>query len=56
MTEAGTAPVPRAALRMLDEDLDTPAVLRLLRELTEARDPGALSLARHLGLRLGRRS
>jgi cysteinyl-tRNA synthetase len=55
-TEARTAPVPRAGLRMLDEDLDTPAALRLLRELTEARDPGALSLARHLGLRLGRRS
>jgi L-cysteine:1D-myo-inositol 2-amino-2-deoxy-alpha-D-glucopyranoside ligase len=55
-TEAWTAPVPRAGLRMLDEDLDTPATLRLLHELTEARDPGALSLARHLGLRLGRRS
>jgi L-cysteine:1D-myo-inositol 2-amino-2-deoxy-alpha-D-glucopyranoside ligase len=55
-TEAWTAPVPRAGLRMLDEDLDTPAALRLLRELTEARDPGALSLARHLGVRLGRRS
>jgi hypothetical protein len=41
---------------MLDEDLDTPGALRLLRELTEARDPGALSLARHLGVRLGRRS
>jgi cysteinyl-tRNA synthetase len=55
-TEAWTAPVPRAGLRMLDEDLDTPGALRLLRELTEARDPGALSLARHLGVRLGRRS
>jgi len=48
--------VPRTALRMLDEDLDTPAVLGLLRELTEAGSPGALPLARHLGLRLGGRS
>ena len=55
-TEAWTAPVPREGMRMLDKDLDTPAALRLLRELTEARNPGALSLARHLGLRLGRRS
>ena len=53
---AVVALVPRAALRMLDEDLDTPAVLGLLRELTEAGSPGALPLARHLGLRLGGRS
>jgi L-cysteine:1D-myo-inositol 2-amino-2-deoxy-alpha-D-glucopyranoside ligase len=49
---AAPAPVPPAALRMLDDDLDTPAAVRLLRELTEAGDPGAVSLARHLGLRL----
>jgi cysteinyl-tRNA synthetase len=47
-----SAPVPPAALRMLDDDLNTPAVLRLLRRLTQAGDPGALALARHLGLRL----
>ena len=55
-TEAWKAPVPRTALRMLDEDLDTAAVLGLLRELTEAGSSGALPLARHLGLRLGGRS
>jgi L-cysteine:1D-myo-inositol 2-amino-2-deoxy-alpha-D-glucopyranoside ligase len=49
-TRAWSAPIPRAALRMLDADLDTPAVLRLLRELTRAGDPGALPVARHLGL------
>jgi L-cysteine:1D-myo-inositol 2-amino-2-deoxy-alpha-D-glucopyranoside ligase len=49
---AWSAPVPRAALRMLDDDLDTPGVLRLLRELTRAEDPGALALARYLGLRV----
>jgi len=54
-TESWNAPVPRAALRMLDEDLDTPAVLGLLRQLTEAGSPEALPLARHLGLRLGSR-
>jgi hypothetical protein len=37
---------------MLDEDLDTPAVLGLLRELTRAGDPGALAVARHLRLRV----
>jgi cysteinyl-tRNA synthetase len=55
-TEAWKAPVPRAALRMLDDDLDTPAVLELLRELTDAGSPGALPLARHLGLGLEGRS
>ena len=54
-TEAWNAPVPRAAVRMLDEDLDTPAVLGLLRQLTEAGSPEAVPLARHLGLRLGGR-
>ena len=48
--QAWSAPVPRVVLRMLDADLDTPAVLRLLRELTRAGDPGALPVARHLGL------
>jgi cysteinyl-tRNA synthetase len=51
-TRAWSAPIPRAALRMLDADLDTPAVLRLLGELTRAGDAGALAVARHLGLRL----
>jgi L-cysteine:1D-myo-inositol 2-amino-2-deoxy-alpha-D-glucopyranoside ligase len=51
-TRAWSAPVPRAALRMLDDDLNTPAVLRLLRQLTRAGDPSALALARHLGLRI----
>jgi hypothetical protein len=37
---------------MLDDDLNTPAVLRLLRQLTRASDPGALALAHHLGLRV----
>jgi hypothetical protein len=36
---------------MLDQDLDTPAVLRLLARLTRACDPAAVALARHLGLR-----
>jgi L-cysteine:1D-myo-inositol 2-amino-2-deoxy-alpha-D-glucopyranoside ligase len=55
-TEAWNALVPRAALRMLDEDLNTPRVLGLLRELSEAGNPGALPLARHLGLTLATRS
>ena len=49
---ASAASVPPAALRMLDRDLDTPAVLRLLSRLTGAGDPGAVALARHLGLRV----
>jgi cysteinyl-tRNA synthetase len=49
---AWSAPVPRAALRLLDRDLDTPAVLRLLRTLTRAGEPAAVAVARHLGLRL----
>jgi cysteinyl-tRNA synthetase len=53
---AGAAPVPPAALRMLDDDLDTPGAVRRLRELTEAGDPGAVPLARHLGLRLADRA
>jgi hypothetical protein len=46
-----SATVPRAALRMLDRDLDTPAVLQLLARLTRAGDPGAVAMARHLGVR-----
>ena len=46
-----SAIIPRAALRMLDRDLDTPAMLRLLGRLTRAGDPGAVALARHLGCR-----
>jgi cysteinyl-tRNA synthetase len=49
---AWSAPVPRAALRLLDRDLDTPAVLRLLRRLTRAGEPAAVAIARHLGLRV----
>jgi L-cysteine:1D-myo-inositol 2-amino-2-deoxy-alpha-D-glucopyranoside ligase len=49
---ASAASVPPAALLMLDRDLDTPAVLRLLGRLTRAGDPGAVALARHLGLRI----
>jgi L-cysteine:1D-myo-inositol 2-amino-2-deoxy-alpha-D-glucopyranoside ligase len=49
--ECSSAIIPRAALRMLDRDLDTPAVFRLLARLTRAGDPGAVALARHLGCR-----
>ena len=49
--ECSSAIIPRAALRMLDRDLDTPAMLRLLARLTRAGDPGAVALARHLGCR-----
>jgi L-cysteine:1D-myo-inositol 2-amino-2-deoxy-alpha-D-glucopyranoside ligase len=52
-TRAAAAPVPRAALRMIDRDLDTPAVLRLLQTLTRAGDPAAVAVARHLGVRVG---
>jgi cysteinyl-tRNA synthetase len=50
--ECSSAIIPPAALRMLDRDLDTPAVVRLLARLTRAGDPGAVALARHLGLRI----
>jgi len=49
---ARLVPVPPAALRLLDRDLDTPAVLRLLRALTRAGQPTAVAVARHLGLRV----
>jgi L-cysteine:1D-myo-inositol 2-amino-2-deoxy-alpha-D-glucopyranoside ligase len=55
-TEAWKAPVPRAALRLLDADLDTPGALALLRGLMEAGNASAVALARHLGLGIGRRS
>ena len=50
---AWSVPVPRAAMRLLDRDLDTPAALRLLRTLTRAGEPAAVAVARHLGLRVG---
>jgi cysteinyl-tRNA synthetase len=43
---------PREALRALDDDLDTPRVLAILARLARAGDPGAVGLARHLGLTL----
>ena len=49
---AWSAPVPQAAVRLLDRDLDTPAVLRLLQTLTRVGEPAAVAVARHLGLRL----
>jgi cysteinyl-tRNA synthetase len=52
---AWSAPVPREALRRLDRDLDTPAVLSLLKTLTRAGEPAAVAVARHLGLRLAGR-
>jgi len=47
------APLPHAARRALDADLDTPAVLRLLSRYVRSRDnASATVVARHLGLRL----
>ena len=45
--------LPREARDALDADLDTAAVVRLLRRYVRTRDPeSATALARHLGLRL----
>lgn len=45
--------VPRAALRALDDDVDTPQAIRVLEHLARARDAdGAVALARHLGCSL----
>jgi L-cysteine:1D-myo-inositol 2-amino-2-deoxy-alpha-D-glucopyranoside ligase len=48
------AGLPREARRALDDDLDTPAVLRLLGRYVRSRDAeSATVVGRHLGLRLG---
>jgi L-cysteine:1D-myo-inositol 2-amino-2-deoxy-alpha-D-glucopyranoside ligase len=47
-----STPVPREALRALDDDLDTPRALSRLARLARAGDPAAVPLARHLGLTL----
>lgn len=53
LARGSTAPVPRDALTALDDDLDTPAAIRILRRLASVEEAGpAIALARHLGLRL----
>ena len=47
--------LPREAAAALDDDLDTPKVLRVLRDYVRAQDADRATLvARHIGLTLGR--